>query len=73
VLSYFNFGDDMVKMVMTLLNDRRAWIDLGNRHGQYFPIARGAPQGDRSSPYIFIICIEILILKVLSNGKLLLP
>ena len=51
-LSYFNFGDDLVKMVMTLLKDRRACIDLGNRHGKYFSIERGAPQGDRSSPYI---------------------
>jgi hypothetical protein len=51
-------------MVRTILNERRSCIDLNTSHGKYFHIARGAPQGDRSSPYIFIICIEFLILKL---------
>jgi hypothetical protein len=63
-MGFFGFGDILTGMVTTLLNNRRACIDLGSGHGEYFPIARGAPQGDRSSPYIFIICIEILILKL---------
>ncbi len=46
------------------LNERRSCIDLNTSHGKYFHIARGAPHGDRSSPYIFIICIELLILKL---------
>jgi hypothetical protein len=63
-MGFFGFGANLTGMVKTLLTDRRACIDLGSGHGEYFPIARGAPQGDRSSPYIFIICIEILILKL---------
>jgi hypothetical protein len=63
-MKFFGFGEIMIGMVKTILTDRRACIDLGSRHGDYFSIERGAPQGDRSSPYIFIICIEILILKL---------
>jgi hypothetical protein len=62
-MKFFGFCEIMIGMVTTILTDRRACIDLGNRHGEYFPIKRGAPQGERSSPYIFIICIEDLILK----------
>jgi hypothetical protein len=33
-------------------------------------IKRGTPQGDRASPYIFIIVIEVLLIKVRSmEGK----
>jgi hypothetical protein len=63
-MKFFGFGETLIGMVKTILTDRRACIDLGSMHGDYFFIERGAPQGDRSSPYIFIICIEILILKL---------
>jgi len=63
-MKFFGFGEIITGMVQTLLTDRRSCINLNNTHGKYFKIARGAPQGDRSSPYIFIICIEILILKL---------
>jgi exonuclease III len=63
-LRFFGIGANLARMVGTLLNERRSCIDLNTSHGKYFHIARGAPQGDRSSPYIFIICIEILILKL---------
>jgi hypothetical protein len=63
-MKFFGFGEIITGMVQTLLTDRRSCINLNNSHGKYFKIARGAPQGDRSSPYIFIICIEILILKL---------
>jgi len=63
-MEFFGFGINMIGMVQTLLTERRSCINLNNEHGKYFAIARGAPQGDRSSPYIFIICIEVLILKL---------
>jgi hypothetical protein len=65
-LRFFNFGEKLVGMVGTLLYRRTARIILEEGYSTTFCIARGTPQGDRSSPYIFIICMEILLIKVLS-------
>jgi len=67
-MAHFNFGERITGMVMTLLNRRRACINLGNMYSKYFEIGRGTPQGDRASPYIFIICVEILIIKIEHGG-----
>jgi len=37
-------------------------------YSKTFDIKRGTPQGDRSSPYIVIICLEILLLKIEMGG-----
>jgi hypothetical protein len=66
ILRFFNFGEFMVKMVSTLLNKRTARIILDEGYSETFNIERGTPQGDRSSPYIFIICMEVLLMKILS-------
>ncbi len=68
-MEHFNFGSVLTGMVMTLLNNRRACINLGNMYSKYFNIGRGTPQGDRASPYIFIICVEILIIKLELGGE----
>jgi hypothetical protein len=51
-------------MVKTILNDRKARIILNDGYSETFGIKRGTPQGDRSSPIIFIICIEVLLIKI---------
>ena len=63
-MQHFNLGDVLVGMVMTLLKDRKACINLGNMYSRTLNIDRGTPQGDRSSPYIFVICVEILLIKL---------
>ncbi len=69
-LRFFNFGNFMVRMVATILKDRKARIIVDDGYSETFGIRRGTPQGDRSSPYIFIICIEILLLKItLMEGR----
>jgi hypothetical protein len=57
VLTFFGFGDYMVKMVNMLLNDRKSRIIFEGGYSEDVIIGRGTPQGDRSSPYIFILCI----------------
>jgi hypothetical protein len=64
ILEFFNFGEIMVRMVMTLLNGRVSRVILEDGYSETVRIARGTPQGDRASPYIFIIVIEILMIKL---------
>ncbi len=64
VLKFFGFGEFMVGMVSTLLTDRKSRIIFEGGYSEDVIIGRGTPQGDRSSPYIFILCIEILIMKI---------
>jgi hypothetical protein len=67
-LEHFNLGQVLIGMVMTLLRDRKASINMGSTYSKTFNIERGTPQGDRSSPNIFIICLEILLLKIEMGG-----
>ncbi len=64
ILEFFNFGEIMVGMVMTLLNSRISRVIVEDGYSDSLGITRGTPQGDRSSPYIFIIVIEILLIKL---------
>jgi hypothetical protein len=69
VLEYFGFGIVLQRMVMTLLRDRKSRVILVNGYSETINIGRGTPQGDRSSPYIFILCIEVLLIRLrILNG-----
>jgi len=63
-LKFFNFGDKICKMVGTILNKRISNVILGSDLSPDIKICRGTPQGDRTSPVLFIITLEILLLKI---------
>ncbi len=67
VMEFFGFGGAMCRMVKTLLTDRKSRIILDEGLSEMVIIERGTPQGDRSSPYIFIMCIEILLMRLLKE------
>ncbi len=64
VMEFFGYGHVMIGMVMTLLKDRKSRIIFENGYSESVQIERGTPQGDRSSPYIFIMCIEVLLMRL---------
>ena len=69
-LKFFNFGSDLIKWVEILLYDFRAVINHCGNVSNSFAVGRGCRQGDPIASYLFIICIEILALKLRSDPKI---
>ena len=61
---FLNFGQHFISMIKTMLSKRCCNLMVDGFLTSSFNIDRGVPQGDSASPYIFIIVLEILLLKL---------
>ena len=69
-LEFFNFGKDLIKWVEILLYDFNAVINHCGNIFKSFQIGRGCRQGDPIASYLFILCIEILAIKIRSSSDI---
>ena len=53
-----------------MLNSRKCNLMIDGHKTNHFNILRGVPQGDTASPYIFIIVLEILLLRIKHDKNL---
>ena len=65
VLQFFNFGPNITRWIKTICFKRRACLVLtAGTLSDIFELERGNAQGDNISPYIFILCYQILLFRI---------
>ena len=70
VLKRFGFGDNIIQWVSSFYNDIRSSVIVNGKASQYIKIERGCRQGDPISPYLFILCAEVLACMVREDDRI---
>ena len=70
VLDVFNFGNSIKRWIKTFYYDSQSCVIQNGHMSSYFKLGRGCRQGDPLSPYVFLLCAEILGILIRNNKKL---
>ncbi|HBI39496.1 MAG TPA: hypothetical protein DDY16_00910, partial [Tenacibaculum sp.] len=66
-LTFFNFGENFVEWIRIILSSFYASINHAGNISDRYLLGRGVKQGDPCSPYLYILCTEILAHKIRTN------
>ena len=69
-LKYFNFGKNIIKWIKCFYTNIESQVINNGHVSERFSIGRGVRQGDPLSPYLFILCAEILARTILNSNDI---
>ena len=72
-LKNFGFGENMRNWIKTFFSSREAYVMVNGHMSTTFRLQQGVPQGDVVSPYIFLLMVEILLIKITKKSYILSP
>lgn len=67
---YFQFGDSLIKWVKVMYSNPRCKIVNRGYFSESFELSRGVKQWCPLSPYLFVMAIEMLAIKIRSNSNI---
>ena len=70
VFDYFKFGPDIKHWIRLFQSGVESYILQNGFMSEFFYLKRGCRQGDPVSPYIFILCVEVLGYMIRKDKKL---
>ena len=70
VLNAFGFGKDLCHWISTFYNNIKSYVIVNGKVSTSFTIQRGCRQGDPISPYLFVLCSEILAVKIRADKEI---